>query len=47
MIYKGWEIEKENFGYYEATNLQDCDAPMKFSKSIDELKIEIDECKTK
>ena len=47
MIYKGWEIEKENFGYYAATNLQDCDAPMKFGRSIDELIIDIDECKTK
>ena len=43
MIYKGWKIDRADFGYYEATNLQDCDASIKFGKSIDELIIEIDE----
>ena len=43
MIYKNWKIEKVDFGYYEATNLKDCDALMMHSKSIEELKTEIDE----
>ena len=43
MIYKGWEIEKSDHGFYEATNLKDCDASFKFGRSIDELIIEIDE----
>ena len=43
MIYKNYKIEQIEFGYYSATNLKDCDEPMKFSKSIDKLKIEIDE----
>ena len=42
-IYKNWKIEKGDYGYYEATNLKDCDAFMKFSKNKDELKAEIDE----
>ena len=28
--------------YYEATNLNDCDAFMKYAKSIEEIKAEID-----
>ena len=43
MIYKGWEIERDDFGFYSATNLQDCDAPIKFGRNIDELIIQIDE----
>ena len=43
MIYKGWKIDRADFGYYEATNLQDCDALMKFGKNIYDLIIEIDE----
>ena len=43
MIHKNWKIEKIDFGYYSATNLEDCDKPIKFSKSVNELKIEIDE----
>ena len=43
MIYKGWEIEKSDYGLYSATNLKDCDALMKFGISVDELTIEIDE----
>lgn len=43
-VYKNWEIRKSDYavGYYEATNLNDCDAFMKHAKSIEELKIEID-----
>jgi len=41
--YKNWRIEENEFGYYEATNLNDCDATMKFAKTIDKLKLEIDE----
>ena len=41
-IYKNWQIEKGDYGYFEATNLNDCDAFMKYAKSIEELKIEID-----
>ena len=43
MIHKGWKIEKVYFGYYEATNLKDCDASIKFGKNICDLIIEIDE----
>jgi hypothetical protein len=43
MYYKGWEIEKSDYGFYSATNCLDCDALMKFAKSIDELLIEISE----
>lgn len=44
-IYNGWEIKKSDYavGYYEAINLNDCDAYMKYAKSIEEIKIEIDE----
>ena len=44
-IYKNWEIRKSDYavGYYEATNLNDCDALMKWAKSIEEIKTEIDE----
>jgi hypothetical protein len=42
-IYKGWQIEQNEFGYWEATNLNDCDAYIKFSKSLEQLKIDIDE----
>ena len=41
--YRNWKIEKADYGYYEATNLNDCDAFMKHSKSVDELKLEIDD----
>ena len=45
MIYKNYKItDKPNeYGYYEATHLNDCDAPMIFNKKIDIIKIEIDE----
>ncbi len=44
-IYKNWQIEKSDYApdYYEATSLNDCDALIKYSKSVDKLKIEIDE----
>ena len=44
-IYKNWQIRKSDYAvdYYEATNLNDCDAFMKHAKSIEELKTEIDE----
>jgi len=43
-IYKNWQIRKSDYapGYYEATNLNDCDAFMKHAKSIEEIKVEID-----
>ena len=42
--YKGWLIEELNEqGYYEAYDLNDCDAPMIYAKSLEVLKIEIDE----
>ena len=43
MIYKNWKIEKVDFGYYQATNLNDCDAFMIHDRSIEGIKIEIDE----
>tara|TARA_R110000822_G_scaffold275290_1_gene397467 strand:- start:345 stop:482 length:138 start_codon:yes stop_codon:yes gene_type:complete len=43
MMHKNWEIEEADFGYYSATNLEDCDAPMKHSKSIYDLIVEIEE----
>lgn len=44
-IYKNWQIRKSDYasGYYEATNLNDCDDFMKHAKSIEEIKAEIDE----
>ena len=43
-IYKNWHIRKSVFApsYYEATNLKDCDAFMKHAKSIEAIKVEID-----
>jgi hypothetical protein len=42
-IYKNWEIRRSDYavGYYEATNLNDCDAYMIHAKSIEQIKIEI------
>ena len=43
-IYKNWRIEKADYpGWYEATDLTDCDAFMKLSKSVSKLKEDIDE----
>ena len=43
-IYKNWQIRKSDYApsYYEATNLKDCDAFMKHAKSIEAIKVEID-----
>ena len=41
--HKNWKIEKADYEYYEAVNLKDCDAYMKYSRNIDDLKAEIDE----
>jgi len=42
--YKGWQIEKGHYGnYYEATNLKDCDSYMIVCKTIEQIKVEIDE----
>ena len=45
MIYKGFEIrEKPNeWGFYEATSVENCDVYMLFGKTLDELKNTIDE----
>ena len=45
MVYKNYDIDTEDnrWGYFEATNLVDCDAPMLFANTIEKLKIEIDE----
>ena len=45
ITYKGYSIDKirNDFGYYEAISLNDCDADVIYAKSIKEAKIEIDE----
>ena len=45
MIYKNYEIttNKNAWGYFEAINLKDCDAFYIYGKTIEEIKIEIDE----
>ena len=45
MVYKNYDIDtKDNcWGYFEATNLNDCDAPILFANTIEKLKIEINE----
>ena len=42
-IYKNWQIEKNEFGYYEATSLNDCDAEMLHAKTYFKLITEIDD----
>jgi len=42
MVHKNWSIEKNQFGYYEAVNLLDCDCQVKIDKNINDLKQEID-----
>jgi hypothetical protein len=42
-IYKGYKIEYFYFGYFSAENLNDCDAEILTAKSIEELKIQINE----
>jgi hypothetical protein len=43
-IYKNWQIRQSDYApsYYEATNLNDCDAFLLYAKSIAEIKAEID-----
>lgn len=39
-IYKNWEIRKSDYGigYFEAVNLNNCDAFMKYGKRVDDIK---------
>ena len=43
--YKGYEIDltANEWGYFEAIKTIDCDAPIKFNKTLDGLKAEIDD----
>ena len=43
--YKGYEIDRQGngWGYYEAINTNDCDAPIIFADSVEKVLIEIDE----
>lgn len=41
--YKGWEIVKGDYGYYEAWSLKDCDESMIFSKTVDGIKEELND----
>jgi hypothetical protein len=41
-IYKGYQISKNEFGYFEAYNTNDCDQPMVNGKTIQEVKGMID-----
>lgn len=45
MRYKGWEIVQSDYTpeYYEATDTNDCDAPIIYDKSINGIKELIDE----
>jgi hypothetical protein len=43
MEYKGWKIEQGDYGFFEAYSIKDCDEPIKWSKSLEDLKIQIDE----
>ena len=44
-IYKDYEIYNQvnDWGYFEATSIQDCDAPMIAARTIEQLKTKIDE----
>ena len=42
-VYKDYEIEKNEFGYYEATSLTDCDAKIIHAKTYFKLITEIDD----
>lgn len=44
-IYKGYEITKNKWGYYEAVNLTDCDAYIIFAITREGLIIKIDKLK--
>lgn len=41
--YRNYQIEQGDYSYYEAYDLNDCDAYMEWAKTIEELKIQIDE----
>ena len=43
--YKGYKIDQQGngWGYYEATNTNDCDAPIIYADSVEKVIIEIDE----
>ena len=43
MIYRGYKIELNEWGYYEAESLEDCDSSFLYAKTLEEIKIEIDE----
>ena len=45
MNYKEYEIDTKGncYGYFEATSLNDCDAPIIFADTIEKVKVEIDE----
>ena len=45
MVYKNYDIDTQNncWGYFEAINLDNCDAPILFANTIEKLIIEIDE----
>ena len=45
MNYREYEIDaQENgYGYFEATSINDCDAPIIFANTIEKVKVEIDE----
>lgn len=43
MIYKKWNITFNEWGYFEAYNLEDCDAYMLHDKTLEGLKTQIDE----
>jgi len=43
--YKGYEIDRQgnSWGYFEAINTNDCDAPIIYADSVEKVIIEIDE----
>jgi len=43
--YKGYEIDQRGngWGYFEAINTSDCDAPIIFADSVEKVIIEINE----
>jgi len=41
--YKVWRIQPSYYIEFEAYDLNDCDAPIIFAKTVEELKAEIDE----
>ena len=43
MIYRGFKIEKNVVNYYEAENLKDNEAPLLWAKTLEQIKIEVDE----